>query len=350
MIFRQLFDPQSSTYTYILADERTREAVIIDPVFEQARREIALIGELGLKVVASLDTHVHADHVTGAWLLRQSLGSKIALSGKSGASGADIYLAHGEKVPFGSRHVEARATPGHTNGCMTYVLDDGSMAFTGDALLIRGCGRTDFQQGSAHTLFHSIHDQIFSLPDNCVIYPGHDYNGSTSSSVGEEKKFNPRLATSIREDDFRGFMDNLGLAHPKLMEIAVPANMKCGQPERSVGEVAQWAPIHMTFAGVPEVTPQWVEENLKNIQLLDVREPQEFNDALGHAPGAFLIPLGELPHRLNEIGKDKPVAIICRSGARSARATLFLKQNGFERVANVSGGMLRWRTQNLSVG
>lgn len=350
MLFRQLFDPQSSTYTYILGDEASREAVIIDPVFEQARREMALVEELGLKVVATLDTHVHADHVTGAWLIRRKLGSKIALSGKSGARGADVYLSHGDRIRFGNRHLEARATPGHTSGCMTYVLDDKSMAFTGDALLIRGCGRTDFQQGSASTLYHSIHEQIFTLPDNCVIYPGHDYSGSTSSSVGEEKKFNPRLAKSIREDDFRGFMDNLGLAHPKLMEIAVPANMKCGEPDGPVTDTADWAPIHTTFAGVPEVTPQWVEENLKSIHLIDVREPQEFNDALGHAPGAVLIPLGELPERLNEIGKDKPVAIICRSGARSARATLFLKQNGFDRVANVSGGMLRWRTQNLAVG
>lgn len=349
MIFRQLFDQQSSTYTYLLADEKSREAVIIDPVFEQVRREIALIEELDLKLLASLETHVHADHVTGAWLLKQQLGSKIALSGKASAAGVDISVSHGDKILFGSRYLRALATPGHTDGCTTYVLDDNSAAFTGDALLIRGCGRTDFQQGSAATLYRSIHDHIFTLPDACTIYPGHDYNGLTSSSVGEEKKFNPRLGGKIGEADFKGFMDNLGLPHPKLIDIAVPANLKCGKPDRAMNDEAAWGPVHVTFAGVPEILPQWVEENWQSLQIIDVREPEEFNDTLRHAPGAVLIPLGQLPNRLAELSRDKPLAIICRSGARSARATLFLKQNGFARVANVSGGMLRWRSENLAV-
>ena len=162
MIFRQLFDPASSTYSYILGDEATREAVLIDPVFDQVHRDIALLRELGLKLNATIDTHVHADHVTGAWLLRQHLGSRIALAAQGGAQGVDLELRHGDRVTFGSRSLEARATPGHTNGCMTLVLDDKSMAFTGDALLIRGCGRTDFQQGSAARLaghrHHLRHD------------------------------------------------------------------------------------------------------------------------------------------------------------------------------------------------
>src|SRR5215831_9116988 len=152
MIFRQLFDPQSSTYTYLLADPGSRAALLIDPVFEQARRDAALVEELGLKLAWTLETHVHADHVTGAWLLREQLGSKIALSSASGAHGADRLIQDQERIFFGRRHVEARATPGHTSGCLTYVLDDASMAFTGDALLIRGCGRTDFQQGNPHAL------------------------------------------------------------------------------------------------------------------------------------------------------------------------------------------------------
>ena len=170
MIFRQIFDPQSSTYTYILADENTREAVIIDPVFEQVRREIALIEELDLTLLASLETHVHADHVTGAWLLKERFGSKIAASKKADAVGVDIAVLHGDRLSFGKRYLQAYATPGHTNGCTTYVLDDKSAAFTGDALLIRGCGRTDFQQGSASTLYTSIHAHIFTLPDACTIY------------------------------------------------------------------------------------------------------------------------------------------------------------------------------------
>jgi glyoxylase-like metal-dependent hydrolase (beta-lactamase superfamily II) len=184
MIFRQLFDPQSSTYTYLLACPDTREAVLIDPVFEHARRDAALVAELGLKLLTTLETHVHADHVTGAALLRSALGSKVALSKDSGATGGDLYLADGDKVAFGKRFLEARATPGHTSGCMSFVLDDRSMAFTGDALLIRGCGRTDFQQGDAHQLFRSVREKIFSLPDACLLYPGHDYKGLTASSVG----------------------------------------------------------------------------------------------------------------------------------------------------------------------
>jgi glyoxylase-like metal-dependent hydrolase (beta-lactamase superfamily II) len=226
MIFRQLFDPQSSTYTYLLADAATREALLIDPVFEQARRDAALVEELGLKLAWTLETHVHADHITGAWLLREKLGSKIAVSKAGGAEGADRYLAPNEEILFGSRSLFAVATPGHTNGCMTYVLDDRTMAFTGDALLIRGCGRTDFQQGNARTLFRSVRDQIFSLPDDCIVYPGHDYRGLTMTSVGEEKLYNPRLAESIGEGDFVGYMEHLGLAHPKQMDLAVPAYMK----------------------------------------------------------------------------------------------------------------------------
>lgn len=349
MIFRQLFDPASSTYTYILADEASRAAIIIDPVFEQVHRDVALLRELGLTLVASLDTHVHADHVTGAWMLREALGSRIALSARAGADGVDLPLAPGSRVAFGSRYVEARATPGHTDGCMSYVLDDRTMVFTGDALLIRGCGRTDFQQGSAERLYHSIRSEIFSLPDACVVYPGHDYVGNTSSSVGEERAHNPRLGGDVREEDFSGYMRNLGLAHPRLIDIAVPANLRCGRPEFDPGALQAWGPVQITFAGVPEIAPEWVEENPGAVHLIDVREPHEFNAELGHAPGAVLIPLGTLPQRLREIGHDKPVAVICRSGARSARATLFLRQNGFDRVANVSGGMLRWRALNLKV-
>src|ERR1044071_7432191 len=208
LVFRQLFDPQSATYTYLVADRGSREALLVDPVFEQARRDAALIEELGLRLKWTLETHVHADHVTGAWLLRQKLGSKIAISASSGAEGADKYVQPGETVPFGRRHLEARATPGHTGGCTTYVLDDRSMAFTGDALLIRGCGRTDFQQGDARTLFRPGGGPIFSLPDDCLVYPGHDYRGLTQTSVGEEKLYNPRLAESIGEGDFVGYMHN----------------------------------------------------------------------------------------------------------------------------------------------
>jgi glyoxylase-like metal-dependent hydrolase (beta-lactamase superfamily II)/rhodanese-related sulfurtransferase len=352
MIFRQLFDPQSSTYTYLLADANTREAVLLDPVFEQVRRDAALVKELGLRLAATLETHVHADHVTGAWLLKQKLGSRIGVPAASGAEGAD-FLVGDEPVRFGASSLEPRHTPGHTGGCTTYVLDDRSMAFTGDALLIRGCGRTDFQRGDAHQLFRSVREQIFSLPDRCLLYPGHDYRGLTVTSVGEEKLYNPRLGEAIGESDFVGYMTHLGLPHPKQMELAVPANLRCGRPEKLSTDDPlidpTWAPLVYTFAGIWEVDPRWVEEHLRDVRVVDVREPEEFTGVLGHVPGAELIPLGQLAAASASLAKDKPIVAVCRSGARSAQATVLLGKAGFDKVANLAGGMLRWRAQRLSV-
>jgi glyoxylase-like metal-dependent hydrolase (beta-lactamase superfamily II)/rhodanese-related sulfurtransferase len=352
MIFRQLFDPQSSTYTYLLADSATREAVLIDPVFEHARRDAALIEELGLKLLWTLETHVHADHVTGASLLKRRFGSRIGLSENAGAEGADRKLAEGEAVQFGKRALEVRATPGHTGGCVTYVLDGHGMAFTGDALLIRGCGRTDFQEGSPNKLFRSVRDKVFSLPDACLLYPAHDYRGLTCSSVAEERMYNPRLAETIGEGDFVGYMNHLGLAHPKQMDIAVPANLRCGRPERddvALNGGAEWAPLSYTFAGIWEIQPDWLAENAQRVQLIDVREPEEFDGALGHIKGAKLVPLGSLKSNLAGIDKERPVVVVCRSGARSAQATVILRGAGYTKVANLAGGMLRWRGQRLPV-
>jgi glyoxylase-like metal-dependent hydrolase (beta-lactamase superfamily II)/rhodanese-related sulfurtransferase len=349
LIFRQLFDPQSSTYSYLLADRTAREAILIDPVFEQSARDAALIKELGLKLVATLDTHAHADHVTGAWLLRKRLGSKIAISAASGAEGADIRLADGDRVSFGGRHITALATPGHTDGCMSFVLDNERMAFTGDALLIRGCGRTDFQQGDPHKLYLSIKTRIFTLPDDCLLWPAHDYRGLTVTSVAEEKAYNPRLGGNISEADFAGYMKNLGLPHPGQIEVAVPANMVCGRPadEAHATDDPGWAPLTFTFAGFWEIDPAWVEEHANELQIVDVRDEEEFTGPLGHIAGARLLPLGELTNRSGEIEKDRPIVTVCRAGARSAQAATILKKAGFVQVANLAGGMLRWRAQNL---
>ncbi len=351
MIFRQLFDPQSSTYTYLLGDPATRKALLIDPVFEQAQRDAALIGELGLDLLYTLDTHVHADHVTGAWLLKMRLGSAIAVSAAGGAEGADLYLDDGDTVAFGRRRLRALATPGHTDGCLTYVLDDESMAFTGDALLIRGCGRTDFQQGSPYRLYRSVHEKLFRLPAHCLVYPAHDYRGLTVTSVEEERVHNPRLGGDIGEDDFAGYMKNLGLAHPKQIEVAVPANMACGRPEDESAAVGgpDWAPLTFTFAGIWEIQPHWVEEHHRAVQIVDVREPDEYDGPLGRIAGSQLIPLGELERRAGELARDRPVVTVCRAGARSAQATVILKKAGFEYVANMAGGLLRWRAQRLPI-
>jgi sulfur dioxygenase len=347
--FRQLFDPTSSTYTYLLAD--AGQAVLIDPVFEQATRDQALLRELGLTLVATLETHVHADHVTGAWLHRHRCGSQVLLARAAGAAGADRLLEPGDVVRFGNRHLQARATPGHTAGCMSYVLDDLRMVFTGDALLIRGCGRTDFQGGCAAQLYRSVHEQIFSLPDDCLIYPGHDYRGLSTSSVAEERGFNPRMGGNANESDFIGYMNHLGLPHPKLMDVAVPANLRCGEPAQTDGAALQpgWATLTFSFGGIWEMTPETLAECAASVQLLDVREVNEFDDALGHIAGAQLLPMAELASRLQDLDRQRPVVTVCRSGTRSAQACVLLTRAGFTEVANLAGGMLRWRAQGHPV-
>jgi sulfur dioxygenase len=354
LVFRQLFDPRSSTYTYLLGDRTSGAALLIDPVFEQVRRDAALLGELGLDLVATLETHVHADHVTGAWLLRERTGSKIMLSAASGAQGADRLLAQDDVVAFGGRRLMVRATPGHTNSCLTYVLDDRSMAFTGDCLLIRGAGRTDFQEGDTAAMYRSIHEQIFTLSDDCLLYPAHDYRGLTVTSVAEERRFNPRIGGEISLGDFTGYMKNLGLAHPKLMDIAVPANLRCGRPEGvEAGQATiadpTWAPLRYSFAGVWEIDPHGLEEHAGAVQILDVREPAEFTGPLGHIGGAVLIPLSELAERSVELSRERPVVAVCRAGGRSAQATVILQNAGFQDVANLTGGMLRWRAEGHAV-
>ena len=356
LIFRQLFDAASSTYTYLLGDADSGQAVLIDPVYENERRDLALLRELGLRLAATLDTHVHADHVTAAWLLKQRCGSQILLSGDSGAAHADRLLRHADRVTFGARYLEVRATPGHTSGCLSFVLDDYSMAFTGDALLIRGCGRTDFQQGSPTLLYHSVKAQILSLPAACLLYPAHDYRGLTVTSVGEEQRFNPRLGGDVDVADFTGYMSNLGLPHPKLMDIAVSANLRCGRPEGAGALTPEpdWAPLTFTFSGLWEIAPSVLEERAAGgqagqIQIIDVREPAEFQDTLGRIAGARLIPLSELLQRADEIDRGRPVVTVCRSGARSAQAVVLLQKAGFPQVANLAGGMLRWRADALPV-
>jgi glyoxylase-like metal-dependent hydrolase (beta-lactamase superfamily II)/rhodanese-related sulfurtransferase len=348
MLFRQLFDASSSTYTYLLADPETKKAVLIDPVFEQHRRDAALLRELDLELVATLDTHCHADHVTGAWLMKNALGSRIGLAATYGAANVDLPLVHGSRVEFGNLALEVRATPGHTSGCLSFVTPDRRMVFTGDALLVRGAGRTDFQQGNPHELYRSIHDQLFSLPDDCAVYPGHDYEGRTSSTIGEEKAFNSRIGGGAREEDFVGYMKNLGLPHPKQLAVAVPANLRAGQPEGSpTPSTPPWGPVVTTYAGIPEIAPEWVARHRNEVSVLDVRAAAEFDGELGHITGAQLIPLDELRARVAEVATDRPVIVVCQTGRRAAMGTVILAKAGVARVANLAGGMVRWRDLGL---
>jgi len=226
LLFRQLFDRESCTYTYLLADKVSKDAVLIDPVIELSERDASLVKELGLKLKYVMNTHVHADHITGTGRLKKlSPGTLSVISARSGGE-ADLLVKDGDKIVFGSHSLEVAETPGHTEGCVTYINKEAGCAFTGDTLLVRGCGRTDFQGGSADTLYSSVWSRILSLPDNTTLYPAHDYKGQTASTVGEEKKFNPRL-TKTREE-FITLMGNLNLAYPKKIDMSLPANMVCG--------------------------------------------------------------------------------------------------------------------------
>ncbi len=222
-----MFEVQSSTYTYLLADAQTKEAVIIDPVLETAERDLKLMRELGVKLVCILETHIHADHVTGASFIREKTGAKIALSRAAQASGADVLLDDGHEIFFGAHKLTVIATPGHTAGCLSYYTD--GKVFTGDALFIRGTGRTDFQQGSAATLYDSITRRLFALPPDTEVYPAHDYCGQTKSTLALEKQFNPRVGGGKTQAEFVAIMNDLKLAPPKMIQIAAPANLRCGQ-------------------------------------------------------------------------------------------------------------------------
>jgi glyoxylase-like metal-dependent hydrolase (beta-lactamase superfamily II) len=243
MIFRQLFDPETSTYTYLLGDGVSRECVLIDPVLEQLERDRGLIGDLGLRLVCTLETHLHADHVTASGRFRCELGSQVVVGEHAGVSNADVYAKDGETITFGLHGIEVRATPGHTNGCVTYVLHEARLAFTGDALLIRGCGRTDFQEGDARVLYQSVRERIFSLPDDFLLYPGHDYRGRTVTSVEEEKRLNARLALDKSEPEFIAIMQALDLAYPKRIDVAGPANLESGLGAREPGDESAVADV-----------------------------------------------------------------------------------------------------------
>lgn len=340
MIFRQLFDRDSCTYTYLLGDPATGEALLIDPVLELVDRDLQIVEELGLKLAMTLDTHVHADHVTGAQVLRERVGSAIVYPAGSGANGPDREMGHGEVVQCGSIALEVRHTPGHTASSVTYVLADQSMAFTGDTLLIRGCGRTDFQEGSATTLFASVHEQILSLPDACKLYPGHDYKGRTVTTVAEERAHNPRLGGDRTLEQFVTIMDGLGLAYPAKIDIAVPANLSLAS------RVDPFDGMPRSAAGAVQVDVDWVRRNGETVHLLDVRSPAEFKGELGHVEGSKLVPLPVLPGACREWDRELPIVAICRSGGRSDRAAVQLEGAGFRHVASMTGGMIAFNASN----
>src|SRR5690606_34560733 len=226
-IFRQLFEPVSSTYTYLIACPETREAALVDPVMPAWQRDLQAVNELGLQLVMTIDTHIHADHITSASLLRREVGSRIAFPALDALPCTDVPIEEGKPLQVGGVRIDPMHTPGHTDN--HFALVAGDRVFTGDALLIDGCGRTDFQSGDARALYGSVRGKLFALPDETLVYPAHDYKGRWVSSIAQERQRNPRLGAGQTLEAFVELMANLDLPYPKFIDYAVPGNRQCGQ-------------------------------------------------------------------------------------------------------------------------
>jgi sulfur dioxygenase len=345
MFFKQLFDPTTSTYTYLIADDETHEAVLIDPVIEQLERDLKLVREHGLTLKYILETHVHADHITASLALKQATGAQTAVSLDCNAQGYDRMLEEGNVILFGREEILVIATPGHTPGSVSYLWRD--RVLTGDTLLIGGCGRTDFQNGSAEALWLSITEKLFSLDDQVLVYPGHDYKGRRVSSIGEEKQFNARLAGKSREE-FIDIMNNLNLPMPNRLQEAVPANLVGG------AGLAESDFVRMQVASdrgalLRSVSAQQlaVLAGSGKLHILDVRTPGEF--ASLRIAGSVNVPFERLdpPALLARFGADTPLYCVCQTGTRSQLAADRLRAAGFTNVVHVDGGTNAWTSAEL---
>lgn len=332
----QLFDPSSCTYTYIVFDASSREALIIDPVAEQMERDLSVLRDYGLQLRWTVETHAHADHITSSGLLAEHAGAKTAAPAGCGITTAAVQLHDGEILSFGSEQLQAIFTPGHTGGSMCYRWRD--HVFTGDTLLIQGCGRTDFQSGSAAALYHSITQKLFTMPDDTTVWPGHDYKGQTHSSIGAEKQNNPRLAGKT-EAEFVGIMEQLHLPMPKRIDEAVPANLTGGL-RHDAGGGALASPRPATgYAGdvAPQLACAWWQTG--QAVLVDVRTDAE-REWVGFVPGAVALAWKQWPGMAMNPAFDegiqaaaaggKKLVLLCRSGVRSVAAARRATELGLE--------------------
>lgn len=337
LIFQQLFEAQSSTYTYLLADADSKEAVLIDTVIETVDRDLKLVEELGLKLVYVLDTHIHADHVTGAGEIRKRTGVKTAVPKTANVPCADLNLSDGDELNFGPFTIKTLETPGHTDASLSFYCEE--MVFTGDVLLIRGTGRTDFQSGSAEVLYESVHQKLFTLPPETKVYPAHDYHGFTSSSIEMEFRHNPRVGSGRTKMQFAQIMKNLKLDLPKKIKESLPANMACGTPAKN---------------DVPSrfntLTPQELSERLDQALVVDVRGPEEYVGEFGHIKNSHQITLGDnLKQFLEGYNRSEEIVFVCRSGRRSQDAAKLAIDLGFQKISHLDGGMLGWTECKLPV-
>ena len=335
MIFRQLFDSVSGTYTYLLASRRGGEALIIDPVLEKVDRYLQLIRELDLKLVKAVDTHLHADHITGLGALRDRTHCITVMGEQTKADVVSMRLSEGEKLSIEGLSLDVLYTPGHTDDSYSYRMDD--RVFTGDTLLIRGTGRTDFQNGDPRQQYESIFNKLLKLPESTLVFPAHDYKGETVSTIGEERAFNPRLQVKS-VDEYVTLMNNLNLPNPKMMDVAVPANMRVGLAQEEIARRG-WAVSPMdalALVGKPDIA------------FIDLREKSE-REKHGVIPGSLHAPYAELAAHiapgglLRGLPANRRLLFYCAFGERSAMAVQAAQDARLTSACHLQGGIDAWK-------
>jgi sulfur dioxygenase len=335
MIFRQLFDPVSSTYSYILASRKGGEALIIDPVLEKVDRYLQLFDELDVKLVKAIDTHLHADHITGLGALRDRTLCVTVMGEQTEADVVSMRVSNGDMVDIEGLQLGVIYTPGHTDDSYSFTLHD--RVFTGDTLLIRGTGRTDFQNGDARAQYDSIFNRLLKLPDDTLVYPAHDYKGETVSTIAEERAYNPRLQVTT-VDEYVDLMSKLNLPDPKMMDVAVPANVRVGLSQDEVAKRG-WA------LKAPELASQLKRTD---IALVDLREDRERTKS-GEIPGSLHVSYKGLADALKpggvlrELGSTKPLVFYCAFGERSAMAVQRARDAGLSSARHLEGGFSAWQ-------
>ena len=337
MIFRQLFDSTSGTYTYLLASRRGGEALIIDPVIEKVERYLQLIKELDLKLVKAVDTHLHADHITGLGALRDRTQCITVMGERSKVDVVSMRLSEGDKLTIEGVALDVLYTPGHTDDSYSFLTRD--CVFTGDTLLIRGTGRTDFQNGDARAQYDSIFNKLLKLPDDTLVYPAHDYKGESVSTIGEEKQFNPRLQVKS-VDEYVELMSRLNLPNPKMMDVAVPANMRVGFAQEAIAQRG-WAVSAKDAIGLV---------GKHDVALIDLRETPE-REKHGIIPGSLHAPYPNLAANVRPGGMlhelaaatGKRMLFYCAFGERSAMAVQAAQDCGIASACHIHGGLDAWK-------
>ena len=340
MIFRQLFDSTSGTYTYLLASRRGGEALIIDPVLERVERYLQLVRELDLRLVKAVDTHLHADHVTGLGALRDRTHCITVMGEHTQADVVSMRVADGDYVGIEGMRLDVLYTPGHTDDSYSFLLAD--RVFTGDTLLIRGTGRTDFQNGDPRAQYNSIFNKLMKLPDETLVYPAHDYKGESVSTIGEEKNFNPRLRVKSI-DEYVDLMNNLKLPNPKMMDVAVPANMRVGLRQEEIARKG-WA---------LSAAEAMAMRGRNDVALIDLREKNE-REKHGVIPGSLHAPYPDLAENISAGGMlhelaeatGKRIVFYCAYGERSAMAVQAAQDAGLKTACHIEGGVNAWKKAN----